>query len=97
VDIYSCTDSLSGMAPCAAPVANGASIDTGTVGAKTFAVNDADKAGNTARLSRDYSVQYKHAGFLPPVDALPVLNVARAARFRRSVNSPTLPTLRFRT
>lgn len=77
---YSCTDALSGLASCAGPTANGADIDTATVGSKNFGVNAADAAGNTASVTHAYSVAYSFTGFLSPVDNLPVVNVAKAGR-----------------
>jgi hypothetical protein len=48
------------------------------VGAKTFTVNAADNAGNSASLTYQYSVVYNFNGFLQPVDNLPTMNVVRA-------------------
>ena len=54
---FSCTDAGgSGLASCVGTVANGASINTSTLGAKTFTVNASDGAGNTATLVRNYTV-----------------------------------------
>ncbi len=55
---YSCADSGSGIASCAGPLANGATIDTYTPGGFSFKVDAADKAGNTASRSNAYSVGY---------------------------------------
>jgi hypothetical protein len=44
---YGCADSGSSVAVCAGPVSNGASIDTSSVGPKTFTVNATDTVGNT--------------------------------------------------
>ena len=55
---YACSDGGSGVAPCAGPVASGSSIDTASVGAKTFAVSAKDNVGNAAGQSVSYSVQY---------------------------------------
>jgi hypothetical protein len=79
---YSCSESLSVIASCAGPVANGDAIDTSTAGAFSFAVNATDQAGNTASRSHDYSVvvRYSFGGFYSPVDNLPVLNSVKAGR-----------------
>jgi|GEM_PF-4765797 len=53
---YSGSDALSGIASVTGTAANGANIDTGSVGVKTFTVNAADKAGNTANQSVTYEV-----------------------------------------
>jgi hypothetical protein len=79
---YACEDqaALSGLATCAGPVADGANIDTATVGSKNFTVNASDNAGNTATLTHTYKVQYNFIGFLPPVDNFPVLNSLKAGQ-----------------
>lgn len=64
---YSCTDSESGVASCAGPVADGDAIDTSTVGSHTFTVNTADNAGNTGSASATYTVVYDWQGFFRPV------------------------------
>jgi Tol biopolymer transport system component len=68
---YACADQAggSGLASCSGPVAAGAAIDTSSVGDKTFTVNAADRAGNTASSSRSYSVVYDFSGFFSPVTA----------------------------
>jgi hypothetical protein len=56
---YACTDGGSGVATCTGTVANGSSIDTSSVGSKTFTVNAGDKVGNVAPpQSVSYSVTY---------------------------------------
>jgi hypothetical protein len=55
---YTCSDSGSGAASCVGTFANGANIDTASVGAKTFAINAADHAGNTSVTSVSHSVNY---------------------------------------
>jgi phosphatidylglycerophosphate synthase len=76
---YSCTDATSGIASCAGTVANGAAIDTATVGAKSFAVTATDLAGNTATVTHTYSVNYVFNGFFTPV-LNGVWNVVNAGR-----------------
>lgn len=55
---YACEDEAggSGLASCDGTVASGAPIDTGSVGSKTFTVTAADNAGNTASITRAYTV-----------------------------------------
>jgi Tol biopolymer transport system component len=69
---YACADQPggSGLASCAGPVAAGAAIDTSSLGDKTFEVTATDRAGNSAHLSRSYSVVYDFSGFLAPVSAV---------------------------
>ena len=55
---FQCTDAGSGVATCTGPVANGAAINTASVGAKTFTVNATDLAGNTSQQSVNYTVTY---------------------------------------
>jgi len=78
---YTCSDGGSGAASCVGTVANGATIDTASAGAKTFTVSAADSAGNTSVASMSYavsSVVYNFSGFLQPVDNLPTLNRVKA-------------------
>jgi hypothetical protein len=55
---YSCADEPggSGLASCAGTVADGAAVDTSSVGQKTFKVEAADNAGNTSSKSVTYTV-----------------------------------------
>jgi hypothetical protein len=55
---YSCADEAngSGLDSCAGTVANGAAVDTGSLGEKTFTVNAGDGAGNTESKSVTYTV-----------------------------------------
>jgi len=55
---YSCADEPngSGLDSCIGDVANGAAVDTGSLGDKTFTVNAGDEAGNTAFMSVTYTV-----------------------------------------
>lgn len=56
---YSCTDTGgTGVASCTGTVADGAPIDTATVGTKTFQVDATDSAGNPASLIHSYNVQF---------------------------------------
>jgi hypothetical protein len=55
---YSCADEAggSGLATCAGPVANGAPVDTSSLGKKSFTVNATDNAGNPASKTVSYTV-----------------------------------------
>ena len=53
---YDCFDLESGIASCAGPVASGASLNTSSAGTFTFTVIAVDGAGNTASLTRTYTV-----------------------------------------
>jgi endonuclease G len=57
VATYSCADNNSGVAICAGNVANGASLDTASTGAKTFVVNVSDAAGNLSSVTVTYTVK----------------------------------------
>lgn len=77
---YACEDEVdgSGLAACTGTVADGSSIDTSSVGAKTFTVNAVDNEGNSSTAEVTYYVVYNFAGFFQPVNNLPALNVATA-------------------
>jgi hypothetical protein len=76
---YSCDDFPgSGISACKGDVANGAPIDTSTVGTHTFAVTAYDRAGNVARRTQTYSVLYDFYGFASPAFAWPTQNVMKA-------------------
>jgi Tol biopolymer transport system component len=79
---YSCHDEVggSGLVSCVGPVTNGGPIDTATVGPRTFTVEAADDAGNTASRSHVYSVVYDFDGFFSPVDDPPIFNTVKAGR-----------------
>ena len=64
---YSCTDATSGVASCAGTIANGASINTSTLGQQTFTVTGTDNAGNTITKTLLYSVE--------PATATPVFSL----------------------
>jgi len=53
---YACTDPDSGVAACSGPVSNGATVDTTSVGTKTFTVNARDNVGNTSHSTVSYTV-----------------------------------------
>jgi hypothetical protein len=55
---YSCADEPtgSGLDSCVGSVANGAAVDTESVGEKTFTVEASDNAGNTASKTVSYTV-----------------------------------------
>jgi hypothetical protein len=49
---YGCVDGGSGVASCVGTVANDVSIDTKTVGTKTFTVSTSDNVGNSSAPRR---------------------------------------------
>jgi endonuclease G len=54
---YGCTDGGSGLFACAGTVANLSSIDTSTLGMKTFVVNSTDAIGNMSSTTVNYEVR----------------------------------------
>ena len=73
---FSCADEPggSGLVLCeGAP-----SLDTATIGSKTFSVYARDAAGNETLENRGYDVVYNWNGFLSPLENPPALNVAKA-------------------
>ena len=77
---YSCADGGAGVATCAGPITSGSTIDTASIGARTFAVQAGDNVGNTASQSVSYSVGYAFSGFLAPVKAAPTVNTGKAGK-----------------
>jgi putative peptide zinc metalloprotease protein len=55
---YYCTDGGSGVDECKGSVSRGNTIDTSSIGPKTFEVEAKDKAGNTASVTHAYNVIY---------------------------------------
>jgi Bacterial pre-peptidase C-terminal domain len=66
---YSCSDEAggSGLASCLGTVADGAAVDTSSVGEKAFRVDAVDVGGNTRVARSVYRVVYDFEGFLWPV------------------------------
>ena len=62
---YSCTDIASGVASCTGP----ATVDTSTIGTKSYTVNAADNAGNTSSLTATYNVVWPFSWSSPPSKA----------------------------
>jgi hypothetical protein len=77
---FACSDALSGVASCDGPAADGAPVNTSTVGERLFAVISADVAGNTAASAHRYGVRYAFSGFFSPISPMPMANVVRAGR-----------------
>jgi hypothetical protein len=77
---YGCEDERggSGVVSCVGTVDDGAAVDTGSVGEKTFEVDAADAAANTAVARSVYRVVYDFEGFLWPVRNPPATNRWRA-------------------
>ncbi|HSL12574.1 MAG TPA: M14 family zinc carboxypeptidase [Actinomycetota bacterium] len=63
---FECADNLSGVASCVGTVASGSSIDTSTIGFKTFSVNASDNAGNAESKTVTYNVHWPFSGSRPP-------------------------------
>jgi hypothetical protein len=78
---YSCEDQAggSGVASCDGTVANGAAIDTSSLGLHSFEVRASDRAGNTASKAVTYTVAYDFDGFMAPVKNTPAMNRWKAA------------------
>jgi hypothetical protein len=76
---YTCQDEAGGsdLASCTSTVANGAALDTATVGTKTFTITATDNAGNSKTETGTYTVTYQHSGFLGPINSNEV-NKAKA-------------------
>ncbi len=55
---YGCIDATSGIDSCVGDVANGAAIDTASVGSRSFTVTATDQAGNAAAATNTYDVKY---------------------------------------
>jgi uncharacterized delta-60 repeat protein len=55
---HSCADGGSGIASCSGPVADGASLDTASVGTKSVTVSATDGVGNAASETVTYVVAY---------------------------------------
>ncbi len=79
---YSCADEAngSGLATCQGSVANGAALDTKSVGVKTFEVSTTDNAGNGGSKSVTYRVVYDFDGFLWPLENPPGVNRWKAGK-----------------
>jgi hypothetical protein len=77
---YLCADQAggSGLLSCNGDLANGARIDTSTIGSRTFNVTATDNAKNTATVASAYRVIYGFSGFSQPVAALPNANPVKA-------------------
>jgi hypothetical protein len=67
--VFSCADAHSGIASC---TGSSATLDTSTLGTRTFTVTAVDLAGNRATLSRSYTVGYKVCLQYDPVKANPL-------------------------
>ncbi|GAA2130304.1 PxKF domain-containing protein [Nocardioides bigeumensis] len=78
---YACADGglgSSGLASCVGTVADGAAVDTTTVGSHEFVVTATDNSGQTGGATSTYDVVYDWSGFFAPIDAAPVVNTTKA-------------------
>ena len=64
---FKCADKESGMDTCVGTVANGANLDTSTIGAHSFTVTGTDLAGNQTVVTHHYTVTYTLNGFFQPI------------------------------
>ena len=56
---YGCIDAGSGVGSCSGSLAVGASLDTSTVGSRSFVVTALDAAGNSSTRTVNYEVSYR--------------------------------------
>jgi len=88
---YSCTDGGSGVASCGGPVADGAPLDTSSVGARSFSVSAADNAGNVAPpLSARYAVVYGQRLLFNPMRPSKMITLRLIDARRRNVSSASI-------
>lgn len=55
---FACSDATAGIAACDGTTAVGSSLETSSVGAKSFTVNATDNSGNTSSTTVNYTVGY---------------------------------------
>jgi Domain of unknown function (DUF4082) len=77
---YGCVDDFDPSPSCIGPVADGAFVDTASVGSKSFTVDSEDASGNADSMTHNYSVGYAFSGFLAPVDNPTTVNMGKAGR-----------------
>ncbi len=76
---YECTDVGAGVATCEGTTADGAAIDTATLGEKTYDVTGTDQAGNAQTFTRTYNVVNRGEVIITtvagggPIDSVPAL------------------------
>lgn len=75
------TDTLSGMASAVGTVPSGSTVNTTSVGSKSFSVVAMDKAGNKMEVPLTYNVRYSYGGILPPInqDGSSIFKLGRVA------------------
>ena len=85
---FSCADQTSGVASCTGP----ATVDTNSVGSKSFAVTATDNAGNPATLTNTYNVQYAPVGTMclgsPSHQILQPINVDGSSVWKKGSTVP---------
>lgn len=74
---FSCSDNVA-IASCVGTVANGAALDTSTVGTKSFTILATDTSGNETSRVVNYQVHWPFSGFTGPVNGPPTLNTGKA-------------------
>jgi hypothetical protein len=75
---FECDDTISGLASCVGTVADGALIDTSTVGSHSFQVVATDNAGRTKTVTHTYNVEYSEGTC---ADGTPSLQILQPINF----------------
>jgi hypothetical protein len=70
----------SGLTGCKGDLANGASLDTSSVGSHSFTVTSYDRAGNVGHETHTYSVVYDFGGFASPASPYPTATSVKAGQ-----------------
>ena len=73
---YACSDALSGVSRCTGDRPPGAALDTAAAGARAFSAGATDVAGNTASVTRSWSVLPPAGAPPPPVVTRPPVGLA---------------------
>ena len=81
---FGCADGGSGLATCTGTVANGAAIDTSSVGTKSFVVTATDAVGNISSTTVSYTVV---AGSIKPNPTIIITNIPADARDGRQLHA----------
>lgn len=86
---YACADEGSGIASCSGTVADGASLDTASVGANEFTVSATDGVGNEASPAVTYIVAFDEFLLYDPATPMPMIRLRLYDAFGADVSSPT--------
>jgi hypothetical protein len=87
---FDCEDTLSGVASCVGSQADGALLNTSSVGTKAFGVDAADLAGNSASYAGSYQVVYATGTCLgaPGRQVLQPVNAGGTSVFKKGSTVP---------